>query len=246
MKIVAIIQARMGSSRLPGKILRYLLDDSVLGHVVKRTKLSSKISQIVVATTTAVMDELVVAEAGRLDVEIFRGSELDVLERYYQAARQVKAELIVRITSDCPLIDPVLIDDMIENFLSLAMTGVDLDYLSNTVTRTFPRGLDAEVFTFDALEKAYFLATSSAEREHVTPYIYRHPDIFKVKQFISDLNLSHHRWTLDTTEDWVFLKEIFEHFGRPDFSTYEVRHFLEEHPEVMSINASVEQKVMGD
>ncbi len=245
MKIVAIIQARMGSSRLPGKILRGLLDDTVLGHVVKRAGAAGKINQVVIATTLSSMDDVVVREAERLGVTATRGSELDVLDRYYRAACQVQADVIVRITSDCPLLDSALVDAMVGRFLSRTAVGTTVDYLSNTVTRTYPRGLDAEIFTFDALEKAHTEATSAAEREHVTPYLYRHPEMFRIEQYTGEQDLSHHRWTLDTVEDWQLLSAIFEHFGRPDFSTAEVCDFLREHPEIVCLNSGVEQKAMG-
>jgi spore coat polysaccharide biosynthesis protein SpsF len=245
MKIVAIIQARMGSSRLPGKILRRLLDDTVLGHVVKRARAAGKIDQVVVATTLSSMDEVVVREAERLGVTATRGSEVDVLDRFYRAARQVQADVIVRITSDCPLLDPALVDDMVGKFMSLKAGGASVDYLSNTVIRTYPRGLDAEVFTFDALEKAHTQAASTAEREHVTPYLYRHSEVFRIEQYTGQQDLSHHRWTLDTIEDWQLLSAIFDHFGRPDFSTAEVCDFLNEHPAIACLNVGVEQKAMG-
>lgn len=245
MKIVAIIQARMGSSRLPGKILRRLLDDTVLGHVVKRAGAAGNINQVVVATTLSSIDDVVVREAERLGVTATRGNELDVLDRYYRAACQVKADAILRITSDCPLLDSALVEAMVGRFLSLTAVGATVDYLSNTVTRTYPRGLDAEIFTFDALEKAHTQATSAAAREHVTPYLYRHPEMFRIEQYTGEQDLSHQRWTLDTVEDWQLLSAIFEHFGRPDFSTTEVCDFLREHPEITCLNAGVEQKAMG-
>lgn len=244
MKIVAIIQARMGSSRLPGKILRKLLGETVLGHVVKRAGAVGNINQIVVATSTSSNDDVVVKEAERLGVIVTRGSELDVLDRYYRAACQVKADVIVRITSDCPLLDAVLVDAMLQMFVSRGVMGFPVDYLSNTVTRTYPRGLDAEIFTFDALEKAHKEATSAAEREHVTPYLYRHPEIFRIEQYTGEQDLSYNRWTLDTLEDWQLLLSIFEHFGRQDISTTEICDFLREHPEIAGLNAGVEQKAM--
>lgn len=245
MKVVAIIQARMGSSRLPRKILRKLLNDSVLGHVVERTKAARKVDQVVIATTPAAEDEVIVQEANRLGVTVTRGSEQDVLERYYEAACEVNADIIVRITSDCPLLDWTLVDAMIGKFLSLAAAGDAVDYLSNTVTRSYPRGLDAEVFTLHALEKAHAEATSAVEREHVTPYLYRHPEIFRIAQFVGEVDMSQHRWTLDTDEDWLLLSAVFQHFGRPDFFTAEVCDFLDANPEIFSLNAGVEQKAMG-
>ena len=150
MNTVAIIQARMGSSRLPGKVLKDLGGETVLGRVVRRLRGSRQISNIVVATTTEATDEVIVAECDRLQVLCFRGSEQDVLDRYYQAAHANAAEAVVRVTSDCPLIDPKLVDETVEVF-----RDEHADYASNVSPRTYPRGLDTEVFTFDALDRAW-------------------------------------------------------------------------------------------
>lgn len=241
MKVVAIIQARMGSTRLPGKVMRELGGRTVLAHVIERVKACKAIDQIVVATTTATADEVIVAEALRCGADYFRGSEEDVLERYYLAAKQVAAKVVVRITSDCPLIDPALLGAMVNDFV--ADGGVD--YLSNTLERHYPRGLDAEVFSFLALESAYWQAEKSHEREHVTPFIYHHPDLFKIKNYSSGENHSSQRWTLDTADDWALIEAIYQNLYRPGaelFTSAAVLQLLQQRPELVALNAHVEQK----
>lgn len=247
MKTVAIIQARTGSTRLPAKVLRILGGESVLGHVVRRAQAVSRIDEVVVATTTALADDAIVAEARRLGVMSTRGSEDDVLDRYYQAAVASGAERIVRITSDCPLLDPGVVDAMIAQFDALAAAGTPVDYLSNTVERRFPRGLDAEIFGFGVLARAHAEARAPAEREHVTPFFYRHPEWFHIAQHAPARDLSQHRWTLDTEDDWRFLEAVFAHLGSQvgGFGTDDVLQLLDRHPEIFQLNAHIEQKALG-
>jgi len=175
MKIVAIVQARMGSTRLPGKVLLDLCGTSVLGWVASRVRLCRLIDEVVIATTTSPADEAIVEEAQRLAVAIFRGDEQDVLDRYYRAARMGNADVIVRITADCPLIDPDLTGETIEQFLAERP-----DYASNALERTYPRGLDTEVMSRQALERAWREAREPYQRAHVTPYIYQNPGQFRI------------------------------------------------------------------
>ena len=238
MNIVAIIQARMGSSRLPGKVLMDLGGEMVLGRVVRRLQRSRHISKIVVATTTVPADEVIVAECDRLEVLCFRGSEHDVLDRYYQAARANAADAVVRITSDCPLIDPELVDETVEVF-----RDKHADYASNVFPRTYPRGLDTEVFSFDALDRAWREAREAHQREHVTPYLYEHPQIFKLASLSGAADYSRYRWTLDTREDLELLRAIYSRFhGRDDFSWQEVLRLMEREPELAELNSQVLQK----
>jgi len=238
MNIVAIIQARMGSSRLPGKVLMDLGGEMVLGRVVRRLQRSRHISKIVVATTTVPADEVIVAECDRLEVLCFRGSEHDVLDRYYQAARANAADAVVRITSDCPLIDPELVDETVEVF-----RDKHADYASNVFPRTYPRGLDTEVFSFDALDRAWREAREAHQREHVTPYLYEHPQIFKLASLSGAADYSRYRWTLDTREDLELLRAIYSRFdGRDDFSWKEVLRLMEREPELAELNSQVLQK----
>lgn len=245
MKVTAIIQARMGSSRLPGKVMFNLLGQSVLGHVITRVKQSNKIDDVVVATTLSKADRCLALEASTYKVKIFRGSEKHVLERFYQAARLNEAEGIVRITADCPLIDPGIIDLMLEQYLQHEPA---CDYMSNTLKRTFPRGLDVEIFSMQALEKAYHQAKREDEKEHVTPYIYRHPEQFRLASFTHSADYSHLRWTLDTEEDWLFIQEIFQRLytNKPAFRWMDVLELLRDFPDLCKINQHVQQKPLGD
>jgi spore coat polysaccharide biosynthesis protein SpsF len=238
MNTVAIIQARMGSSRLPGKVLKDLGGETVLGRVVRRLQRSRHISKIVVATTTGPADEVIVAECDRLEVLCFRGSEHDVLDRYYQAAHEKAAEAVVRVTSDCPLIDAKLVDETVEVFRNR-----HADYASNVFPRTYPRGLDTEVFSFDALDRAWREAREAHQREHVTPYLYEHPQIFKLASLSGAADYSRYRWTLDTREDLELLRAIYSRFhGRDDFSWQEVLRLMEREPELAELNSQVLQK----
>ena len=238
MNIVAIIQARMGSSRLPGKVLKDLGGETVLARVVRRLQRSRQIARIIVATTTAPGDEVIVAECDRLQALCFRGAEQDVLDRYYQAARANAADAVVRVTSDCPLIDPELVDETVEVF-----RDKHADYASNVFPRTYPRGLDTEVFSFDALDRAWREAREAHQREHVTPYLYEHPQIFKLASLSGAADYSRYRWTLDTREDLELLRAIYSRFhGRDDFSWQEVLRLMEREPELAELNSQVLQK----
>lgn len=244
MKIVAIIQARMGSSRLPGKVLRPLGDRSVLAHVIARTQACPLIDEVVVATTTEAHDQAIVDEALACGASGFRGSESNVLERYYQAAKQAKADVVVRITSDCPLLDPSLLTRMLEQFKQLEAAGSRVDYYSNTQTRSFPRGLDAEIMTFAALERAYREASKPYEQEHVTPYLYQHPESFTVEQWVGGEDHSALRWTLDTPEDYRLIEAIYQELYRPGeiFTTERVLALMAERPDLPQLNAHIQQK----
>lgn len=242
MKTVAIIQARMGSTRLPGKIMKTLNGRTVLAHVITRTAACGLINETVVATTENRRDDIVVTEAERYRASSFRGSEDDVLSRYYRAAHAHGAELVVRITSDCPLLSPVLLCAMLEHFSKKIAKGEKIDYLSNTIERTYPRGLDVEIFTFAALCRAQREAVKPYEREHVTPYFYLHPQLFAVEQYRGRVDLSAHRWTLDTEEDFMLLTEIYGRLGHRMFSTDDVLALLAQYPELAQLNAHVEQK----
>jgi spore coat polysaccharide biosynthesis protein SpsF len=239
---VAIIQARMGSTRLPGKVLLDLGGATVLARVVRRLQRSQQINQIVVATTTAPADEVIVSECDRLQVPSFRGSQADVLDRYYQAARLYSAGTVVRVTSDCPLIDPTLVDETIRAFMDKRA-----DYASNDFPRTYPRGLDTEVFTSAALERAWREAREPYEREHVTPYLYEHPEMFRLASSRGDVDYSHYRWTLDTPEDLNLLRAIYSRFdNRDDFRWHDVIALMEREPELAELNSQVLQKSLRE
>lgn len=239
MKIVAIIQARMGSTRLPGKVLLDLIGEPILVRVVSRSQRAMALDEVIIATTVDPKDEAIVKLCSSRGWNYFRGSEEDVLDRYYQTAKRYNVDVIVRITSDCPLIEPEIIDLVVREYLH----DRSLDYVSNTLSpRTFPRGLDVEAFTFEALERAWREDRNPAWREHVTPYIYRHPEKFRLKAVTNGKNLSHLRWTVDTLKDLEFVCRIYNYFGHDRFTWREVLALLEKHPEWLEINKDVVQK----
>jgi spore coat polysaccharide biosynthesis protein SpsF len=238
--LVAIIQARMGSTRLPGKVMKRLLGKTVLQHVVQRVRACRRITSLVIATTTAGEDDVICDEAKRLDVLCVRGSRDDVLSRFCLAARAAKADAIVRVTSDCPLLDSAVLCHLVEEFLNH-----QVDYCSNTMARSYPRGLDAEVFTREALERADREANLAYEREHVTPYFYEHPESFRLRSVAAGRDLSAHRWTLDTPDDWRLIERVYEAIGTCDFGMQEVLDLLQREPQLANINAHVEQKKLA-
>jgi len=239
-RIVAIIQARLGSTRLPGKVLAPIAGRSMLARVCRRVARAVLVDEVLVATTDHVRDDAVVDECRRLGVRVVRGSENDVLDRYYQAARAASADLIVRVTADCPLIDPGVIDRVVRAMLS--RRG---DYASNVLMRTFPRGLDTEVVTARALGRAWRDARESYERVHVMPYFYRHPEWFRLVSVTGSHELGHWRWTVDSPEDLAFIREIYQRMnGDDDFTWRDVRRLLENQTELADINGHVPQKQM--
>ncbi len=236
MSIIAIVQARISSTRLPGKVLKKIEGKTVLEHVINRAKAAKNISDVVVATTVKKEDLEIVKLCANLGISIFCGSEDDVLDRYYQTARLFKAEHIVRITSDCPLIDPQVLGKVIElYFLKKA------DYASNTMPETFPDGLDTEVFSFKTLKRAWENAKLSSEREHVTPYIRKNPNIFRLANFKSNINLNNKRWTIDEPEDFGFIKIIYKNLYPKDslFGMETILNYLRENPEIEKINKNI-------
>lgn len=241
MNIVAIIQARMGSTRLPGKVLFDIGRETMLARVVKRTGRARLVNEVTVATTTSEKDDALVAECERLNVPLFRGSEDNVLDRYYHAARAFGAEVIVRITSDCPLIDPTVIDLVVREFLD-----GEYDYVSNVRTRWFPRGLDTEVLTFGALERAWREARETFEREHVTPYLSMHPEVFRLGSVTAEQDYSVNRWTVDTPQDLKLARAIYARLGNVDtFSWREALAVVEREPALAELNRDVRQKELG-
>ncbi len=240
MRVVAIIQARMGSTRLPGKVLKDLAGATVLERVVSRLRRCRLVSDVIVATSAEQADDVIVNECQRLGTHAFRGSEEDVLDRYYRAARQARAEVVVRITSDCPLIDPGVSDKTIQAFLDARP-----DYASNALERTYPRGLDTEVMTFAALESAWSEARQAYQREHVTPFLYQQPERFKILSVKGDHDYSRHRWTLDTLEDLEFLRAVYARgVDRQNLTWQDVLNIVEREPELAEINRHVVQKAI--
>lgn len=242
MKVVAIVQARTGSTRLPGKVLMDLEGETVLACVVHRLRRARLIDEVLVATTDRAADDVIVKECRSLSVLVSRGDENDVLDRYFRAAQLAKADVVVRITSDCPLIDPEVTDKTIAAFLEAAP-----DYASNALARTYPRGLDTEVMSVAALGRAWHGARKRYEREHVTPYIYEHPAEFKLLSVTDDADYSGHRWTVDTPEDLEFVRAVCARLrDNPTFLWRDVLDLLDREPELMELNRSVMQKALHE
>ena len=239
MKIVAIIQARMGSTRLPGKVLRQIGSGSMLAQVVERSRRAPALSEVVVATTVRREDDRIVEECARLCAPVTRGSELDVLDRYREAARARQAEAVVRITADCPLIDAEVIGRVVDAFLEQRP-----DYASNKIEpTTYPRGLDTEIMTRGALERAWREAKEPYERVHVTPFFYEQPGRVRALAVRNDRDFSHYRWTVDTPEDLAFVRAVWERLGPGNaFSWRAVLALLEREPALAEINGGIVQK----
>jgi spore coat polysaccharide biosynthesis protein SpsF len=243
MKTVIIVQARMTSTRLPGKVLMEVLGKPLLEFQMERLARVRKADGIVIATTTNGEDLPILGLASRLGVQTFRGSEMDVLSRYHGAAVESGADRVVRITSDCPLIDPLVVDEVIAHLDA----NPELDYASNVMERTYPRGLDCEAFTFGSLDAAFREAVAPPEREHVTPFIHGRPGRFRLGGIKSREDNSRHRWTVDTPEDFALIRKMLEHLypRNPGFLLRDCLELIARHPDWPSINAGVEQKTVS-
>ena len=226
------MQARMSSTRLPGKVmLRVDEKNPVLYYVIKQISESKLCDKLVIATTTSLEDEKIVKFAKDMNISCFRGSIEDCLDRYYQCAKEFSLSTIVRITCDNPLIDPTLVDDAI-----LFYKSNSYDYITNCRERTFPQGTEVEIFSFSALEKAWKEAKKSSEREHVTPYFYNNPDQFKIFNIRNNENLSHLRWTVDRKEDLEFVKNIVSKIKKSPILMSDILKLLKIEPELININ----------
>jgi len=244
MKIAAIIQARMSSTRLPGKVLKELPFNSgitCLEQVIRRLKKSKKLNGIIIATTEEKEDDNIIGIAKKENVKYFRGSKENVLSRYYLTAKENNIDIIVRVTSDCPCIDPDIIDLAIDAHINKMA-----DYTSNTLTRTYPHGLDVEIFNFSTLEEVYRKANKDYEKEHVTPYIYKNPQIFKINEIKApkELYAPDIRITLDTEEDYALLCAVYDYLYSKNsyFNAYEIVNLFKEKPWLKLINKKVVQK----
>lgn len=267
-RVVAIIQGRMSSSRLPGKILADIAGQPMLQRVFVRTSRSASVSQTFFATTTDASDDPVAEYCDFSGIPFTRGSLYDVLDRYYQTAKQAKADVVVRITADCPVIDPELIDKVVGTVISdqLSVNGEPFDFVCNRLPppyhRTYPIGLDIEACTFKALEQAWKKAKEPQHREHVMPYLYEGVELTTVNRQLQtgasprgyNIALLHHttdfgdyRWTVDTPEDLEFMRQVYTHFnGRDDFSWKEVLDLVHDNPDLAKINSGVQHKTLKD
>jgi len=237
--VLAIIQARMGSSRLPGKTLKKISGKPLLEHVINRIKYSETIDEIMVATTTNPEDKAIISLAEQQDILTYSGSTDDVLDRVYKAAKKGKADIIVRVTADDPFKDPTIIDKIVKYFI----TNPKVDYVSNTIEPTYPIGIDVEVFSFSALEKAWKEAKSLLEREHVTPYIWDNQGLFNIASIKNRTDLSHLRWTIDTKEDIEMTRAVYKILYKEGeiFLMNDILKFIERYPHVPAINSHIEQ-----
>jgi spore coat polysaccharide biosynthesis protein SpsF len=267
-RVVAIIQGRMSSSRLPGKILADIVGQPMLQRVFVRTSRSASVSQTLFATTTDPTDDPVAEYCDFSGIPFTRGSLYDVLDRYYQTAKQAKADYVVRITADCPVIDPVLIDDVVNTLLE-----DEYDFVCNRLpppwSRTYPIGLDVEACTFKVLAKAWKEAKEPQHREHAMPYFYEGVELlaislqrtgtshqrsegisprgFRIALLNHTTDFGDYRWTVDTPEDLEFMRQVYSHFdGRDDFSWKEVLDLVHENPGLMKINSDVQHKTLKD
>lgn len=238
MKATAIIQARFSASRLHGKVLLKILDKTVLEYVIERVQMAKMVDDVIVATTTKEEDSKIADLASRINIKVYRGSEDDVLDRYYQAAKMFNIKHIARITADCPLIDPDIIDSVSERYFD---SGAD--YCSNTLEISFPDGQDVEVFSFAALEHAWKKADLLSEREHVTPFMTKHPEIFKLESYKNKTDLSDKRWTLDEKKDYEFIKSVIGELypKKPDFRINDILSLLKRNPHLEEMNKNIER-----
>lgn len=241
LRCVCIVQARMGATRFFGKSLKTVLDKPLLKFLIDRLQRAKAIDQIAIATTEDPRDDILVDHVKKWHIPVFRGSEQDVLTRFKNAANQFNADTIVRITADCPLIDPNLIDQIVNYYIEHASS---YDYVSNTLERTYPRGMDVEVFSKKALDVAAAQAKSPAEREHVTLYLYHHPELFKLANIRSKEDNSNYRWTVDTPEDFALISKMIEavYPRKPNFTLADLLELIKMHPDWNAINAHIEQK----
>ena len=233
--IECIIQARMGSSRLPGKTLMKLDETkTTLDFIINQLSFSKLIDRIVIATTSLDEDNVIEKKAKQLDIDCFRGSKTDVLDRYYRCAKQFEMKTIVRITADCPIIDPTIVDKVIEQFHS-----GNYDYVTNTIIRTYPVGTDVEIFSFQSLERSWHEAKLPSEREHVTPFLREKKSKFKIKNVENVENMSNLRWTLDMNEDLILIRKIVSKMKKRPILMNDVLDLFSKEPELISINEHI-------
>lgn len=234
--IGAIIQARTGSTRLPRKIFLEIQGKTILEHVVGRVKRIKNCRKIVLATTNKEQDNVLEQVAEELNLSFFRGSEENVLDRFYQAAKRFEIDPIIRITADCPLLDPEVSSKVVDFYL-----GGDYDYVSNARPPTFPDGLDTEIFSFDALKKSHEAVKLPSEKEHVTAYIAKHPEIFKIGNVIGEQDMSDLRLTLDEEKDLILIEEIYNELypKNPFFGLKEIIELFKRRSELLKINQQI-------
>ena len=244
--IVAVVQARMASTRLPGKVLTDIAGEPMLNRVVVRAGRAKLLGRLIVATSVEPEDDPIFDYCVAVGFNVYRGSALDVLDRCFQAAKEAGAQTVVRLTADCPLIDPGVIDQTIEAFFTSEPAA---DFAANRFPweRTFPIGLDTEICSMEALETAWEEAEEQHQREHVMPYIYENPERFQILHVRNEIDYGSLRWTVDAADDLVFVREVYHRFqGRDDFTWQEVLELVEKEPALQQINAHITHKSHRD
>ena len=231
MKPVVIIQVRMGSTRLPGKVLKKLNGITVLESLLNQLNYSKLLNDKIIATTSNLEDDVIVNFCKSKEIKCFRGSQDDVLDRYYNCAKKFSINTILRITSDCPLMDPQVVDNVIDFYLKNSY-----DYVNNFHKRTYPYGNDVEIFSLKVLEKVWEKATKPSEREHVTPYIYNNPDEFSLGWIENKENLSEFHWTVDRKEDLIFVQKIFKKISKRPILMKDIIDVIKDDPSLLEIN----------
>jgi len=234
-KVTCIIQARTRSERLPNKVLKEIENLPMICHIINRVKKAKNIDQIILATSNTDTDKILLDIAKKFKIIGFAGDEKDVLDRFYNAAITYAANPIVRITGDCPLVDPILLDKMVEFY-----QANDYDYMSNTIERTFPDGLDIEIFSSEVLKISNKEAKWLSEREHVTPYILKNQNDFRIHNYKNKQNLSNLRWCVDEEDDLIMIRKIFQEM-RPNqfFSTDDALKIILKRPDISKINSGI-------
>ena len=234
--ILAVLQARVSSSRLPGKVLKPILGEPMLSRQIERVLRTERIDKLVIATTAETSDDPIEQLCGELGIRCFRGSTDDVLDRIYRAAETFKPQTVVRITGDCPLFDPVLADAIIDHH-----SRCGADFTSNALSPTFPDGLDVEVVQMKTLQEAWGEAEKTSDREHVMPYICNHPERFRIESYTGSPDLSSLRWTVDEPEDFAFIRRVYEELypDNPAFTTADVLELLDRNPDLKALNAKI-------
>jgi len=232
-KITVMIQARTGSSRLAGKVLSQIENKPMIWHVINRVKKIESVQQIALITTKGESDQVLLDIAKNEDIIGFAGDTTNVLNRHYQCALKISADPIIRITSDCPIIDPYLVEEMLQFFLTH-----NYDYVSNIHPATYPDGLDVEIFSFQTLEKTFLDAKLNSEKEHVTPYMEKHPELFNIFNFKNNEDLSHIRLTVDQKEDLELIQNLYSVMSpKNDFGLIEIKDVFSKNPELFKINS---------
>jgi spore coat polysaccharide biosynthesis protein SpsF len=236
--ILAILQARVSSTRLPGKVIKPLLGKPMILRQVERLKRARSIDRLLIATSVGPEDDALAALCHENGLECFRGSLEDVLDRFYQAASTVEPTHVMRLTGDCPLTDPEILDRLAELHLASGC-----DYSSTALEPSFPDGLDAELMTFSALEQAWREATLPSQREHVTPFLYQNPERFSIRVLKNEADLSSLRWTVDEPSDFEFVSRVYEALypANPTFGMRDILAFLDGHQELAALNHHFER-----